>query len=124
MRPLSPRRPITGRRGTRQPWLHAFSDIDFLAFGQYIALIRSKFARSSPPHVILIGAQMRQRVARVHLRQLILVSRGDVDADAGGVVGPSLDPADVRGTSGGRRLTIQRRPTLRQGVEPIQSSSP
>ena len=67
---------------------------------------------------------MRQRVARVHLRQLILVSRGDVDADAGGVVGPSLDPADVRGTSGGRRLTIQRRPTLRQGVEPIQSSSP
>jgi len=27
MRPLSPRRPITGRLGTRQPWQHAFSYI-------------------------------------------------------------------------------------------------
>ena len=28
MRPLSPRRPITGILGTRQPWQHAYSDID------------------------------------------------------------------------------------------------
>jgi len=30
MRPVSPRRPITGRLGTRQPWQQAFSDIDII----------------------------------------------------------------------------------------------
>jgi len=36
MRPLSPRRPVTGLRGTRHAWQHAFSDISYAEIQQKI----------------------------------------------------------------------------------------
>jgi len=57
MRPLSPRRAITGHRGTRQPWQHAFSDIDAIAIymATNICHIRCANITSSKGWMLFLG---------------------------------------------------------------------